>query len=920
MNLPSLRRALLAFALLLTLAAVPALSSASPSQGRGADAAAERAADTASASRKKAKKRCRWVRVKGKARKRRVCKKPKRSQGASPPAPPIASPPPPDNGGLLPPIYDDEDPKYEPPVGPGEPGAEYERVDLISNNGFEDPQSPACFAPFSDNDGSVASTTANPIAGAGSLAVEVAPFGRVGCIHEYGFEEGPIGRSVALEGKLRIDAPASGEGLRVCVIVYFAATQEPGSQCRTLPLADHGVVDVQLSLDVDGKRLQRVFFQLEAGGTSIEAATLDDAHLYVDQLRGSEGPSGGGGGGGGGGGSACAEAIAKGEEPVPDGPPDPESPCDLNQTPQPGTSYQPAQLTLAAQRPFISIADYTRAPESSAIVKAFKQWVDRAVFQRNPGFAYTSTDAVIMFARTGNVAYIDDAIARVDAEVTAAEKAISEGETPVISHDSYLEIGGEMEALALTYDYGFARLTPQQRERWKAYADQAIANVWSPLTATWGTAPAGTFPWSAWAINDPGNNYNYSFIEATQMWALATQDQRWLDFLQKFKFPLMVDYHAELPGGGSREGTGYGTAQRRLWENARMWRGSTGEDLTAIRTHARESIEYWINATVPTLDHYAPIGDLSRQSVPELFDYQENLVREAIMAAPGTEAARHGIWWLSHNSVPETLTQGFTLRNALLQPVDTEQTPTALAYRAAGVGQFFARSSWSGDATWLQLTAGPYDQSHAHEDQGGFTLYRNTWLAVTSNIWSHSGLQGGGGGGGVADLDTGANNVVRFTRPGAAGAPPQTIRQNFSDSTMSFETLPGNLVKVHADLSDAYSNNADEVLGWTRDLEFQGNVLRVRDACQVAAGIGSVFQLHVPEQPVDHGGGLITAGALQVKSNSPAQVKLIDMRSFNPPPEPGGGQVVEFERGWRIDISNPNACAFDVTLTALSTP
>jgi hypothetical protein len=877
--------------------------------------------DAAGATMQRAKKRrCRVMRSKHGARKRRVCKKRPSSapltrpplQPASPSAP--ARPQAPASGPAGAP-----QPVYENPEGPP-PGPQLETVDLITNNDFEEDAEPtACFEPFSPNQGSVASTTTNPIAGAKSLAVQLTNFGKVACIHEYG-EEGPIGKTVTIDGKLQIDSPPGGNAeLNVCAVVYFKGTDQDEKKCRTFTPQDQGTLQVHVVKEIEDsgaepRHLRRVFFQLEATSNPVEA-TLDDVHMLVEQVRGSAGGGpGGGGGGGGGGGSACGKAITDGDEPAPDGPPAPDSPCNLNATPRPDSSYTPASLTLRQQRPFISLADYTQAPANGAIFQAFKRWVDQAVFQHIPNNDYSSTDAVIMFARTGNAAYIDDAIARMDATVTAAEEAIAANRQPGIAGDNYLDVGAVIEELALTYDYGFSRLTPQQRARWEAYGDQAVANVWSPLTATWGDKPAGSFPWSAWAINDPGNNYNYSFVEATQMWGLARQDQRWLDFLQDFKFPLIVDYHAGLPGGGSREGTGYGTAQRRLWENARMWRASTGEDLTTIRTHARESIDYWVHATVPTLDHYAPVGDLSRQSLPTLFDYHENLVREAVMAAPGTEQGRLGVWWLANNSVPETLTAGFTLRGALLLPTDVAQAPTPLTYRAPGVGQFFARSSWSRDATWLQLTAGPYDQSHAHEDQGGFTLYRNTWLAVTSNIWTHSGLQGGGGGGTVGDLDTGVNNVIRFTRPGQSGAPPQTIRQNFGDPTVNVENLPGNLVKVHTDLDDVYSNNDDEVHGWTRDLEFQSNTLRVHDTCQVAPGIGAVFQLHVPVQPVNNGGGTITAGKLRVETGPAAGVNLVDMQSFNPSPAPGDE---EFQNGWRIDITNPNGCAFDVDLTAL---
>ena len=117
------------------------------------------------------------------------------------------------------------------------------------------------------------------------------------------------------------------------------------------------------------------------------------------------------------------------------------------------------------------------------------------------------------------------------------------------------------------------------------------------------------------------------------MWALATQSRPWLDFLQAQKFGPLVDYYAQLPGGGSTEGTGYGVAQGNLFFLYLYWLDSTNEDLAALTDHTRETIEYWVHATVPTLDRFAPIGDQSRSSIPSLFDYHENLVQYAVRRA-----------------------------------------------------------------------------------------------------------------------------------------------------------------------------------------------------------------------------------------------------------------------------------------------
>src|SRR3546814_18564817 len=73
--------------------------------------------------------------------------------------------------------------------------------------------------------------------------------------------------------------------------------------------------------------------------------------------------------------------------------------------------------------------------------------------------------------------------------------------------------------LSLTLHVCGARVTSAQRTRWSAYAEQAIWNVWHPSDATWG---GRSFPWSGWSTSNPGNNYYYSFVEATMYWALAS--------------------------------------------------------------------------------------------------------------------------------------------------------------------------------------------------------------------------------------------------------------------------------------------------------------------------------------------------------------------------------------------------------------
>ncbi len=108
-------------------------------------------------------------------------------------------------------------------------------TNLVSDPGFE--TSAAKFAAFSRSEGSVARTTTNPIAGKASLKVHVNAFGRVGLVHNYPWDGGPIGDSVTVAGKIRIDGASAGRVLQVCAIAYFFLDQEPQQTCRDLSVS-----------------------------------------------------------------------------------------------------------------------------------------------------------------------------------------------------------------------------------------------------------------------------------------------------------------------------------------------------------------------------------------------------------------------------------------------------------------------------------------------------------------------------------------------------------------------------------------------------------------------------------------------------------------------------------------------------------
>ncbi|HEV8630220.1 MAG TPA: hypothetical protein VGV61_07880, partial [Thermoanaerobaculia bacterium] len=436
----------------------------------------------------------------------------------------------------------------------------------------------------------------------------------------------------------------------------------------------------------------------------------------------------------------------------------------------------------------------------------FIVWVDQAV-AGEPGYAFSATDAVTAYRLSGNANYANLAIAMVEDQVTAAEAAIAAHQRPEVAGDSYLDAGGMIRDLALVYDWCSPLLTAPQRQRWKAYADQTVYNIWHPSQASWGGV---AWPWSGWSTNNPGNNYHYSFLQATMYWAFAANDSALVTFLETDKLPALVAYFQGLTGGGSLEGTGYGVSLGRLFELYRVWRDCRGVNLADDSSHLVDTIDYWIHATVPTRDRYAPIGDLARESYPWLFDYHRNLVLQARAMAGAAPQSGRAAWWLHQIAVGQ-MQHGFNFRDDLLPAGTTQVAPAALHYHATGVGALFARTSWATNALWLSFVAGPYLESHAHQDQGAFNLFQGDWLAVTENIWTHSGIEQG----------TAIHNTLRFVNG------TTTIPQSESTSAMTVTPNSGGL-HVAANLAPAYAASG-LVSSWQRTLDFGPTGLIVDD-------------------------------------------------------------------------------------------
>lgn len=464
--------------------------------------------------------------------------------------------------------------------------------------------------------------------------------------------------------------------------------------------------------------------------------------------------------------------------------------------------------------------------------------VDRGV--SGDVYAFRASDAALLGLLTNDASYCAHAVSAVDERVAAEEAAIAAGERPTIANDSYLEVGDAVADLSLVYDWCFPQVTPDMARRWIDYANQAVWNVWNHEEATWG---GRAYPWTGWSVDNPVNNFHSSFLEATMMLALATLEENalaeaWLAQFRTTKLELQLapTFERDLAGGGSREGTGYGTAMFRLFWLYDVWEETTGERIAEMTSHTRSSLPYLLHATTPTLDRLAPFGDHSRDSSAALFDYHRRYLLELVDLFPDDPVTPMAVEYLADCSVPAMAQQSELLWDVLYAPEPSSAPLSGLGtvYFAEGAGHVFVRSAWDADASYLAFVAGPYTESHAHQDQGSFVLFHREWLAHDENVETHSGIQQG----------TEVHNLVRLER----GDEVIPMRAD-TEVHLSALEVHGSVVYLAADTAPAYRD--DTIARVLRRLVFvRPGLVVIDDLVQTSdPGVRAVWSMQSPIAP-----------------------------------------------------------------------
>ncbi|HWU86901.1 MAG TPA: hypothetical protein VN253_06485 [Kofleriaceae bacterium] len=502
----------------------------------------------------------------------------------------------------------------------------------------------------------------------------------------------------------------------------------------------------------------------------------------------------------------------------------------------PATPTQHPRIYLTPNRARLRATLSAGTPAANRFRSTVDQWLGGADI-----WGFASWNGALLSQLTGNPAYCKKSIAEVEAQVAAAEAASAAGRRPEVASDSYLGVGEMIGDVGLVYDWCFSQVTASQRARWIAYANQAVWNVWHPTQARWGNTAQ---PWSGWSVNNPSNNYYYSFLRATMLLGLATrgenaQAEQWLTTFhdEKILGQLVPTFDADLVGGGSREGTGYGVAMRRLYELYQLWKSTTGEDLATRTVHTRASMLAFMHQTLPTLDRVAPTGDHARDATAAFFDYHRDYLQELMAIFPSDHLAKRAKSLIGASSVPAMTSSFMYAYDFLDDPTEIPALPLdglATTYHAKGIGELYARSGWDAGATWVNLIAGPYTESHAHQDQGSLMIYKGGWLAYDANVKSKSGLS----------QATTSHSLVRINR----GSAP--VRQVVStESKLAALKKGAGYVYASADLTPAYNGDSAVQKVHREMLYLEPNIVVVFDRVQTASDTTQTWQLATPVAP-----------------------------------------------------------------------
>jgi len=173
--------------------------------------------------------------------------------------------------------------------------------------------------------------------------------------------------------------------------------------------------------------------------------------------------------------------------------------------------------------------------------------------------------------------------------------------------------------------------------------------------------------------------------------------------------------------GGEYIGLGIGQA---IYQVPAMWRKATGEDLFLSEPGIRGFLDFLIYRTRPDGTHFRwGDGAFFTRKVPDRIALAIEYRHKAAYSLNGCPRRMRPTAW-PWGPLPDS---------SLCDPDAMSRLPLVRYFD--GIGMLVARSNWTADATYVTFKAGDNYWSHAHLDQGAFTVYKNGALAIDSGAY-----------------------------------------------------------------------------------------------------------------------------------------------------------------------------------------
>jgi hypothetical protein len=282
---------------------------------------------------------------------------------------------------------------------------------------------------------------------------------------------------------------------------------------------------------------------------------------------------------------------------------------------------------------------------------------------------------------------------------------------------------------------------------------------------------------------------------------------------------------------------------RGLWALYDWWHATTGETIALKSSHTRSSMLAFIHQVLPTLDRVAPTGDQARDSTASFFDYHRQYLQELAYLFKTDPLAGRATYLLDNSTVPVMYSDFMVAFDFIYDPASYGVDATSLtgldtSYYASGIGELYMRSGWDKHATWVNMIAGPYTESHAHQDQSAIMIYKDGWLAYDPVVDSKSGLR----------QETNAHGLVRID----SGSSPVHQVADTQSKLLALQTGPG-WTYAAADVTAAY-DGASAVDKVQREIVYlQPDVVVVYDRVDTSSSTTQTWQLPTPKKPTISG-------------------------------------------------------------------